>query len=316
MRLFLALPALMLGVAAPAAAQPAPLPFILDADTANEMDDMYAIAQSLLDPRAAPIALASSHFNNVEIFVRKRWHHYDMAGFVPVIASQRENERMLGLLGATIPAPMGAGDIIGFSWGYFDGAPIPQAPAIDFIIARARAASPEARLNVVMLGPLTNVAAALIKAPDIAPRIHIYALGAKYDVATGAWDKNEFNIRNDLNAFDYLLNRDDVAFTLMPATVAAALKFDRADTLARLARSPRPVAEVLAGRWDFVDAKASWTMWDLALTLAVTHPELATVETRAAPTENRRRSLEVITAIDAPAMRELFWSVFGGSLPQ
>ncbi|MEZ0242619.1 MAG: nucleoside hydrolase [Sphingomonas sp.] len=303
--------ALLIGLAVPASAQTAPLAFILDADTANEMDDMYAITQALLDQRAAPIALSSAHFNNVEIFVRKRWHHYDMAGFVTVEASQRENERLLGLLGSTIPAPMGARDIIGFSWGYFDGAPIPQAPAIDFIIARARTASPEHKLAVVMLGPLTNVAAALIKAPDIAPRIHVYALGAKYDVASGVWDKNEFNIRNDLNAADYMLNRDDVALTILPATVAAGLKFDRTDTLARLARSPRAVAPVLAGRWDFVDAGASWTMWDLALTLAVTHPELATFETRAAPPENRRRTLEVITAIDAPGMRQAFWSVFG-----
>jgi purine nucleosidase len=301
--------ALLAALALLLAAQPAPRQFILDADTANEMDDMYAITQAVLDPRAALLALSSAHFNNVEIYARRRWHLYPMDGFVPVQASQRENERLLGLLGSRVPAPLGAADIIGFSWGYFDGAPIPQAPAIDFIVARARQATPERKLAVVALGPLTNVAAALIKAPDIADRIHVYALGAKYDVATGVWDKNEFNIRNDLNAADYLLNRDDVAFTLIPATVAAKLRFQRADSLARLARSKSPAAKLLAERWDFVSAGDRWTMWDLALTLAVTHPELATFEHRAPPPENRRKTLEVITDIDADAMRARFWTL-------
>ena len=303
------LAALLMGLAAPALAQAPSHAFILDADTANEMDDMYAITQAALDPQAHLLGLSSAHFNNVEIFTRRHWHHYPMDGFVPVEASQRENERLLALLGSHIPAPIGARDIIGYSWGYFDGAPVPDAPAIAFMIAQARAASPEDKLSIVVLGPLTNVAAALIKAPDIAPRIHIYALGGKYDVATGVWDKNEFNIRNDLNAADYLLNRGDVALTILPATVAQALGFRRADSLARLAASRRPVAKALAERWDFVNAGDSWTMWDLALTLAVTHPSLATVETRAAPPENRRKTLEVISAIDATAMQGRFWSL-------
>lgn len=291
------------------AAPEAPRAFVLDADTANEMDDMYAIAQSVLDPRAKLLALSSAHFNNVELFVRRKWHRYAMDGFVAVEASQRENERLLALLGSKVPAPLGARDIIGFSWGWFDGAPVPDAPAIDAIIAQARAASPEDKLAVVVLGPLTNVAAALIKAPDIAPKIHVYALGAKYDVATRVWDKNEFNIRNDLNAADYLLDRDEVALTILPASVAAGLGFDRAASIARLGRSGRPVAKALAERWDFVSAGAKWTMWDLALTLAVTHAELATFETRAAPPENKRKGLEVITAIDAVGMREAFWEL-------
>jgi inosine-uridine nucleoside N-ribohydrolase len=291
----------------PAAAQPRA--FVLDSDTANEMDDMYAIAQAVLDPDARLIGLGSAHFNNVEIYARKRWHRYPMDGFVTVEASQRENERLLALLGARVPAPLGARDIIGFSWGYFDGAPIPDAPAIDFLIGRARATPAGEQLTVVVLGPLTNVAAALIKAPDIAPRLHIWWLGAKYDVATGVWDKNEFNVRNDLNAADYLLNHADVALTILPTSVAAKLRFERADTLARLARSKRLAAKALAERWDFVSAGDHWTMWDLALTLAVTHPGLARIETRAAPPENRRGSLEVITGIDAEAMTKTFWAL-------
>ena len=125
MRLFGMLALLALCWTAPAAAQPRA--FVLDSDTANEMDDMYAIAQAVLDPDARLLGLGSAHFNNVELYTRKRWHHYPMDGFVPVEASQRENERLLALLGAKLPAPLGARDIIGFSWGYFDGAPIPEA---------------------------------------------------------------------------------------------------------------------------------------------------------------------------------------------
>lgn len=56
---------------------------------------------------------------------------------------------------------------------------------------------------MLTLGPLANIASVVILAPDILPNIKVYALGAQYNPKTKVWDKSEFNIRNDLNAFDY-----------------------------------------------------------------------------------------------------------------
>ena len=291
----------------------APVSFVLDADTANEMDDMYAVAHAVLDPDADLTLLTSAHFNNTEIVTKGRWHAYDMDGFVPLDASQEENEKLLAVLGSDVPALPGAPEMIGYSWGYFEGAPVPGGAGIDAIIEAARAMPDGERLPVLSVGPLTNVAAAIIKAPDIVPKLDLWWLGTKYDVSERVWNKNSFNARNDINAVDYLLNREDVALTIMPGEVARQLMFQRDRSLDCLAKSDMPVASPLAERWEFVSADKEWTMWDLALTLAITHPEWATIEDRAAPPENTRETVRVVTDIDAPAMEAHFWSLLGST---
>ena len=302
--------AVLVGLGVCASAQPS-VSFVLDADTANEMDDMYAVAQAVLDPQADLLLLTAAHFNNTEIVTKKRWHGYDVDGFDTLAASQAENERLLTALDDDTPALPGGAEMIGYSWGYFDGAPVPTGPGIDAIVAAARALPGGERLTVLSVGPLTNVAAAIIAAPDIAGRLDLWWLGTKYDVRTRVWNKNSFNARNDLNALDYLLNREDVALTVMPGMVARQLMFSRERSTACLATADGPVIPILRDRWDFVGAGPEWTMWDLALTLAVTHPEWATVETRAAPPENARETVRVVTDIDAPAMEAHFWSLLG-----
>ena len=47
---------------------------LLDADTANELDDLYAVAQVVADPHVVLGSLTSSHFNNTEIGTKGRWH--------------------------------------------------------------------------------------------------------------------------------------------------------------------------------------------------------------------------------------------------
>ncbi|TIQ25085.1 MAG: nucleoside hydrolase, partial [Mesorhizobium sp.] len=46
-----------------------------------------------------------------------------------------------------------------------------EAPAVDDLIQRARASSPEDPLYVVAIAAISNVASALIKAPDISDKI-------------------------------------------------------------------------------------------------------------------------------------------------
>lgn len=297
-------------------------PVFLDADTANEMDDLYAVAQVILDPEMDIAALGSAHFNNVEIGTKGRWHGYDVVadldrGLNTVAASQAENEAILKMLGRMdIPHPRGAQEMIGYSWGYFDGADVPEAPAIDWIITLARQASPEQKADVALLGPLTHAAAALIQAPDIAPNLRVWWLGVEYDVETGVWNKNAFNGRNDLNALDYLLNRDDVELIMLPTTVAQELMFDRDRTFDQLSGIEHPLIEALLARWDFVGAGQSWIMWDMALTLAMAHPQWAEIATVAPPPENSRESLEVITAIEAEAMEAYFFDLMKGLASQ
>ena len=83
------------------------------------------------------------------------------------------------------------------------------------------------------LGATTNLATAIKLAPEIAPKIRAYAMGFRYDAASGAWNKSEFNVRRDLNAADFLLNAEELELHIMTATVSAALTFDRDETFQR-----------------------------------------------------------------------------------
>ena len=49
-----------------------------------------------------------------------------------------------------------------------------QAEGVDFIIAKAHSATPENPLWLVLIGPATDAAAALLKDPSIADRIVIF----------------------------------------------------------------------------------------------------------------------------------------------
>jgi purine nucleosidase len=308
----LLLAACLAAMAAPLSANP--ISYIVDADTGNEMDDLYAVVQSLIDPDAKVIALNSAHFNNMEIATTGVWHHYDLRCYDPVTVSQLENERLVKALGIKgLPMPLGADQMLGYSWGYFDGAPVPSAPAVDDIIARGRAASPTNKLPIAVLGPLTNIAAALIKAPDIAPNISVYFLGMSYKADKGIWDKNSFNVRNDLNAVDYVFNHPSLDLIIMPTETAVNLMFNRTRSMPHLNAKSHPAVTILKDRWEFVSAQGEWTMWDMALTYAITKPQWIQVKELPRPPENGGgRPVKVVTNIDAPAMEAHFWALIKG----
>src|SRR5690606_21978650 len=77
----------------------------------------------------------------------------------------------------------------------FDG-----AEAVNFIIERARAGGDRRSLVLLPVGKLTNIALALEKAPDIAPRVRIVWLGSNYP------EPGEYNQENDEPALAYLLD--------------------------------------------------------------------------------------------------------------
>ncbi len=304
--------------ASPSPAAPATSPtsqgtFLLDADTGNEMDDLYAIVRALEAPNWPLVGVASAHFNNPQLLTDSLWHIYPTLGIQTLEISQEINETLLRVTGRTdLPALRGSASMVGYAWGYYEGAPVPDNPAVQFIIKQARAASPTAPLHVLVLGPATNVAAAILRAPDIVPNLHVWLLSMRFEAEKQVWDKNSFNARNDINALDLLLSEPELALTVMPGNVSRELTFERLSSLDRLSQTDHPTAAMLARRWDEVSAGDSWIMWDLALVEAVLHPRWATVDTFAAPPENGGRPIRVFTDIDAPAMEADFWQALGG----
>ncbi|MEQ9442452.1 MAG: nucleoside hydrolase [Cyclobacteriaceae bacterium] len=287
---------------------PAQTQIVLDADTGNEMDDLYAIVGAILSDSVEVTSLSSAHFNNTQLLTDTMWNNYPTQDINTVQISQDENLRLLQSLGqASLPHPVGADRMVGYAWGYYPGAPIPASEGTDYIIAQARAASPEDKLNIVCLGAVTNVAAAILTDTTIARNIRLYMLSMQYDLEKKAWNKNEFNARNDLNALDIVLNHPELDIYVIPASVSGKLVFQRKDTLAKLATINNETSRILAQRWDEVNAGDQWNMWDLALIEAIINPELATLEEGSPPPENTSRTINIYTDIDAPQMEAAFW---------
>lgn len=279
----------------------------LDADTGNEMDDLYAIAQLVKSDKIDLIGLSSAHFNNSDLNVFEKWNAYETETLKPVEESQRLNEEILAALDRMdIPHPLGADRQIGRAWGGQDPR---DSPAAQAIIEAARNIPEGEKLDLLTLGAMTNAATALMIAPDILPKIRLFSLGSWYTPETKAWNKSEFNIRCDLNAFDYLLNLEGLDFTIMTTTTSFALKFDRDTTYQRLDESVE-IERILADRWRTQNQQdKTRVMWDLALVEAYLHPEWTKVATVMTPPENTQRPVKVYVEIDEDQMQNEFWRI-------
>lgn len=279
----------------------------LDADTGNEMDDLYAIARLVKDPAIDLVGLSSAHFNNADLVTFEKWNAYDAKSLITVNESQRLNQQILHALNRMdIPHPMGADRQIGRAWG---GEEPRDSPAAQSIIAAAKAMPKGQKLDVITIGALTNIATAAMLAPEILPKIRVYSLGAKYDVKKKTWNKSEFNIRNDLNAFDFLLNLEGLDFIIMPIDVAFPLQFKREETYKQL-NDDNNIEKILADRWrEHNPQDETRIMWDLALIEAYLNPTFSTIKKVITPPENKKRTIKIFSKIDEKACVQDFWKI-------
>jgi purine nucleosidase len=283
----------------------------LDADTGNEMDDLYAIVRLVKEPSIELLGLSSAHFNNPDLLVFDKWNAYDTKGLNTVAESQRLNEQILKALNKMdIPHPLGADRQVGRAWGQEDAR---NSDAAKGIIAAVKALHGEEKLDILTIGAMTNIASALILAPEIKSHIRCFSLGAQYDPKTKVWNKNEFNIRNDLNAFDYLLNLEGLELTMMCLQAAHPLQFKRDDTYQKLDESIE-AEKILEDRWREQNPQdATRVMWDLALVEAYLNPILVKLDQSVkAPPENKSRNIKTYIKIDEAAMVDDFWKALKG----
>lgn len=273
-------------------ARPESVSLIIDSDSGNEIDDLFAITYALTDPKIEIIGLTSA-----------QWNFHPEGGDSSVFESQRINEQLLQLHDRMdIPHPVGASEQTGY-WG--DTKPIPS-PAAYFILDEVEKLEFGKKLNVVTLGAVTNLASAVQMDSTIIPKIRWYAMGLKYDDRRQVWDKNEFNVRNDLDGMDYLLNREGLETYIMTATTSKAYTFEQTETFDLLSyRAPKYT--FLVDRWKsrFPNDR-NRIMWDLALIQAIMNPDLATAKDIWTPSENFRRRITVYTRIDEVKMKREF----------
>ncbi len=156
---------------------------VLDTDAYNEVDDQFAISLFLRMPeRVRPLALYAAPF-------------YNSNSSGPADGMEKSYDelgRLLPLLGREdLPRYRGSDRYLPSETEAVD------SPAARDLIARAMPYSPERPLYVVAIGAITNVASALLLAPEIKEKIVVVWLGGhSLDWA----HTKEFNMVQDIAA--------------------------------------------------------------------------------------------------------------------
>jgi inosine-uridine nucleoside N-ribohydrolase len=268
---------------------------LLDADTANEVDDLWAIVRAFHEPAWQIEALSSAQWTT------------RTSPPNTVLESQRLNEDLLRLMNRQeVPAPLGAEMIMGKPWG---GDEPRDSAAARIMIRNARQTPAGQKLTIISIGAVTNVASAIKLAPDIVPKISCYILSARYFADRKVWDKDEFNTRNDLNAANFLFNQDALELHVMPVNILLDYKFDLEASLQRF-MGKGALWDYLGARWLTHSPQAAQRiMWDLALIQAIARPELAQEAEVLPPPENKQRKILAYTRVDSAGMQKDWWDL-------
>ena len=278
-----------------------------DTDMGNEMDDIFALTRLLVEADKYDIVgVSSAHFNNADLLVFEKWNQYLTKGINTVKISQEENEKLLGAFKMmNIPHPIGADRQMGRAWGEFTPRPSDMTKKLIEVV---QSLPDGERLDVIFIGAATNIASAIAIEPNIAKKMRLFCMGGKYNAKEKVWNKDEFNVRGDLNAINYLFNNRDVEWYIMPVETCIVLTFDREDTYSRL-DSKYPIENLLKQRWieSNPDDKTR-IIWDLAAVEAYLSPNLAKVKSVKTPPENHQHKVNVYTKIDREAMFDKFWN--------
>jgi len=160
-----------------------PITMVLDTDTYNEIDDQFVLAYALL----------SLERITVEAIYAAPFHNERSSG--PADGMRKSYDEILRLLARLDRAHDGFVFPGATTWLPAAGQAV-TSPAVEDLIARARTDRP-GPLYVVAIGAPTNVASALLAAPDIITRIVVVWLGGNASYWPTA---SEFNLKQDLHA--------------------------------------------------------------------------------------------------------------------
>ena len=260
---------------------------IIDADTGNEVDDLYALARILLDPSIEVTALNAAHWQTSHWTVENSMEN-----------SHRLNQELLGKLGLKVNTFRGASARM-YDWG--DRAQ--HSAAAYEIIKQAKA---DDKVYIIALGALTNVASAVFIEPDIASKLELYWLGTTMDFDTGVLKRNDFNPLMDPFALDYLLD-SEVKMNIIPVNVASKMKIDFDEMEKKIGN--HYLGKHLQKRWiDHIDGdRRSRTLWDLALVSIFLHPDFAETKVINTSKDSGNRSITFYKSIDASAIYQDFY---------
>lgn len=129
--------------------------------------------------------------------------------------------------------------------------PLQEAHAVDFLIETLRE-NPAGTVTLCPLGPLTNIATAFLRAPDIVPRVaQVVLMGGAYFEVGNTTPAAEFNIYVDPQAAEIVF-KSGVPLVVMPLDVTHQVLTTRARIEAFRALGT-PVGHAVASWTDFFE---------------------------------------------------------------
>ena len=265
---------------------------ILDADTGNEVDDLYAISRALIEPSWEVLALNATQWQASQSAVPETMEN-----------SYLINQSLVEYLGVKVPLKRG-----GFRRMYDWGDMAQHSAAAYEIIKQAKLTPAGQRLTVVALGALTNVASAIYIDPSIEPLLEVYWLGSTYDFDKSIWKQTEFNCVMDIQALQWLI-QSSVPMHIIPTSTARSFVFTFAETEAKLGNR-HPLTKMLLNRWvnHLGGGRISRTIWDLALIEAMIHPEWAEQVEITTSRDNGNRRIWFYKTIQVEKMKQDFFA--------
>ena len=230
--------------------RPGRLRAVLDTDTYNEIDDQYALVQAVLSPERIKLeAIYAAPFHN---------SRSDNAGH----GMELSYGEILELLRRLDISPAGfvhrgVSDYVG------PGKLARPAAAVDDLIARARAGSIDDPLYVIAIGAISNVASALLKAPDIIDRTVVVWLGGH----ALEWPHQvEFNLKQDVGGAQVLFD-SGVPLVLVPCMGVTSHLHSTVPEIERYVEPCGEIGKFLAMRFkEYADDHLGWSkeIWDMA----------------------------------------------------
>ena len=248
-----------------------PISVVIDSDTANEIDDQFALAWAALAPeRIRLLGVLAEPYSFAHRRAALGRELRNLAPFDPpgdgMRRSQAEARRILSLLpgSASVPVLAGATD-------YLRAADRPQpSEAAAHLVDLAWAQPDDRPLVVLAMGCATNIASALLMAPELVQRLVV--------VWTSGWPSHaphanhSFNLEQDLHATRVLLDSGVPLVYLPGFQVGAQLRLSLPE-VERWVMGQGAIGDALHRLfihnplWELhgIDSffAHSWVMWDL-----------------------------------------------------
>ncbi|WGF87526.1 nucleoside hydrolase [Marinivivus vitaminiproducens] len=185
---------------------------IINTDAKNEADDQYCIVQALLTPTFELHGLIAAHFGEHRSKASMRDSHDEI-------------DKILDLMGLAGKPAVAAGAETALP---DDRTPVPSAGAE--MIVREAMKDDDRTLHVAFLGPLTDMASALLMEPRLNERnVRVVWIGG------GKWPVGgrEFNLMNDIHAANVVM-RSRVEVWQIPMTVYRMMAVGYAELMERV----------------------------------------------------------------------------------